>query len=284
MNLNFKQKRSLKRPGGGLSFFMTTATNTYSQLADKPGTLLSGIINNGIEHVLDETPFEGLTSSIQKPITMAGQGLDKLSAYTTKQMKAGIKAEYGELFEDAEAVAALLGLHKNKDKRAALNRVSTRAANHFGVDPDMTLRASSLVGNVAENQHLWAGDIEIDHEKVWKGFSELVDPTNKQNPLFEGGMHSYPATGNTLVGDGRSAYDSAPGSRSIYDQRALYNPRSAAPKTYDYSSLHKKKVDAQKVTHKRGTKRKSTQKQTTSKKQKQTGISLKGGGVGAFNS
>lgn len=43
------------------------------------------------------------------------------------------------------------------------------------------------------------------------------------NPLYEGGQHTYPTTGNTLVGNYRSALDSAYGARSVYQPYLDYN-------------------------------------------------------------
>jgi hypothetical protein len=134
------------------------------------------------------------------------------------------------VWDDSKRVAGLVGLGPSEDQPdlAHHDRARHRLGHAHGLKESEartasrhTDRTSRTVYNaIQDTHHHDLNDLRSDRR------SELL-----RNPLYEGGQHTFPRHGNTLVGDTRSPLDSSYGSRSIYEPYTPYNMFDKLPES-----------------------------------------------------
>lgn len=191
---------------------------------------------DAIQNAVQEIPI----STVRNAVNSAMKVVDT-PIMTAKSALDGVVQAGSSVLEDADSVMKMTGLgyqENNMDIEHG-KRLATRLMDNYGYSAEHAqgeARRMLESGEEMAHQHLSRfTNMGMQH---FEGLKELYDSANhglKSSALYEGGQHTFPPHGNTLVGTLRSTLDSAFGSRAVYEpylESRVLDRTSEAAKTY----------------------------------------------------
>jgi hypothetical protein len=177
-------------------------------------------MKSDVQNVIGEIPFDSIRNPLEDAVGTFFGVTDQASNAADKYLDRG--REMLNRFDDADWMMKATGLGY---ERASIDvehgkRLARRLMDDYGYDYDEArLKAFHFLSTNEERAHKHLQKYSNLASEHYQHFADLYDSAThamKENPFYQGGQHTYPPHGNTLVGNTRSNLDSAFGARSVY--------------------------------------------------------------------
>lgn len=202
--------------------FWDTVKGIGSGIVKGLGTI--GHIGHQVTEVIDEVGLGDFARSVVPGYGLIDKGLDVVDNLYEKGNRA---LEFGEqMYDNSQWLSNRLGIGA-EDYRSDLSfndRIvrGLQVANNYSEEDARSMMLNYR--NKAMNSLRDTGvRLYNDHVGHLTSLQNDAKAYLLQNPLFEGGMHTYPTTGQTLVQGLSSALDGYAGARGIYEPNLPYN-------------------------------------------------------------
>jgi hypothetical protein len=175
-----------------------------------------------VGHAIDEIPLpDTVRAAITAPLKLVDASVGQIESTTGLAFDLGV-----DVWNDSKAVGQMVGLGVKHGELSIddVKKVSRRLKDNYGIPAPEALRgAHRLVRKVKVDANALVSGIQGDHYELLENLYDSTKHHLTRNALYEGGQHTFPPHGNTLVGHTRSVLDSSLGSRSVYEPYLPFN-------------------------------------------------------------